>query len=394
MKNTSVLKFAALAAFAAAVSGCNKSEAAATNDASTAKPAIADRVIKVKVAEAARGKFERNFSVTGTLSSEEFAAVAARVAGVIDEVSVDIGDRVEAGVTKLFQIDSVELQNRVTIAERSVATAEASLEVAEANRVRAAAERDKAALDAERYTRLHEQSKVSANEYEQVMTHKTALDAAVLIADANINLAKQQIGQYKASLEIARRNLADATGVAPISGTVSERLKEPGERTGAGDVILRVNNLDKIRAAAFLPAEYYDEVVAGATEFKLVANGRDLGTHKVSVKSPVIDKRLRVFEFRGLLDGVGGAVPGAAAKFVVVFNTHEGIAVPDEAVLLRGSGQVVFVENNGAAREVVVKTGLRNDGMTEITEGLSGGEKVVVEGQSQLYDGRKIEVAQ
>jgi RND family efflux transporter, MFP subunit len=395
ISRNNVFKFAALGAAAcAAIAGCKK-EAAQDGAGATAaaKPTIADRIINVKVTQAGREAFERRFAVTGSLSSEDFAAVAARVAGNVDGVFADIGDRVEGGVTKLFQIDPVELRERVTIAELAVSTAEASLAVAEAGRVRAAAERDKAALDAERYTRLREQEKVSANEFEQVMTQKTALEAAVAIADANINLSKQQIEQCKASLAIARRNLADATGVAPISGTVSERLKEPGERVGVGDVILRVNNLDKIRAAAFLPAEFYDDVVAGETEFRLEVNGNDLGSHKVSVKSPVIDKRLRVFEFRGLLEGVSGAVPGASAKFAVVFDRHDGVSVPDEAVLLRSSGHVVFVAEGGAAREVVVKTGLRNEGRTEILEGLAGGEMVVVEGQSQLYDGRKIAVA-
>lgn len=390
MKNATIFKYIALGSMTAALlpaTGCGKKEEAKETTAT-----IADRVMNVKVVTAEKAAFERHFAVTGSLTAEDFASVAARTSGNVDAVSADIGDAVEGGKTTLFQIDPVELQNRVTIAEMAVATSEASLEVAKANLLQAAAERDKAVLDAERYARLHEQKKVSDNEFEQMATQRKVADAAVAIAEANINLAKQQIEQNKASLAIAKRNLEDATGVAPLSGTVSARLKEPGERVAPGDVIFRISNLNRIRAAAYLPAEYYGEVVPGKTVFNLTVNGKDLGAHKVTVKSPEIDKKLRVFEFRGLLENVPEAVPGAFAKFSVVFETREGISVPDVAVLDRGEGKVLYVEENGVAREVHVTVGLRNNGMTEIVDGLKGGERVVVEGQSQLYEGRKVNV--
>ena len=81
------------------------------------------------------------------------------------------------------------------------------------------------------------------------------------------------------------------------------------------------------------------------------------------------------------------------ADFRVVFERREGVSVPQEAVLSRAAGTVIFVaQPDGTAKEVPVRVGLRDSGRAEILEGLGLGDPVIVQGQSQLYDGRKIEV--
>jgi len=66
--------------------------------------------------------------------------------------------------------------------------------------------------------------------------------------------------------------------------------------------------------------------------------------------------------------------------------------VPDASVLARLNRSVVFVVKDGKANMRDVKTGLRNDGWTEILEGLAEGEQVLVEGQSQATDGIAVSV--
>ena len=167
---------------------------------------------------------------------------------------------------------------------------------------------------------------------------------------------------------------------------------EPGEQAKSGTQIIRINGVKKIKASAYLPASYYEDVITDKTEFRLFVDKVDRGLFKVIAKSPEVEIRLRTFEFRGLVEDQAWAIPGKMADFEVVFESHEGIAVPDDAILVRQAGPMVFVEDQGIVREVVIKTGLRNAGFTEVLEGLKGGEKIVVEGQSQLYDGRKVAV--
>ena len=57
-----------------------------------------------------------------------------------------------------------------------------------------------------------------------------------------------------------------------------------------------------------------------------------------------------------------------------------------------GEEQYVFVVNNGVAAKVAIQTGLVGDGVTEVTGGLTGGESLVVKGQSYLSDGTAVRI--
>ena len=52
------------------------------------------------------------------------------------------------------------------------------------------------------------------------------------------------------------------------------------------------------------------------------------------------------------------------------------------------------MQNDDVAKETIVTTGLRNNGFVELTSGVNDGDKIVVEGQTQLYDGRKVSVVE
>jgi multidrug efflux pump subunit AcrA (membrane-fusion protein) len=65
--------------------------------------------------------------------------------------------------------------------------------------------------------------------------------------------------------------------------------------------------------------------------------------------------------------------------------------VPEQAVLQRADGEVVFVAtSDDTARRVVVKTGLHRDGKVEIVEGLAPDDEVIVRGHAALVDGSPI----
>ena len=374
-----------VAALAVVVAGCAKRQEEAAE-----KP---EKVLAVVTQKIGNEPFERRITVQGSLEAEESATVAARMAGTIDGVFVDVGDTVKKGETKLFQIDSVELESRVLISERGVDTAKAQLLVAEASLKSVQATQKKAALDADRFGRLHAENRVSDNEFEQVNVQKESADAQVAIAEASISLAKEQIASAEAALAIARRNLSDATVFAPIDGVVNARLMEPGERASPGDAVMKITGAGRVKAIAYLPSEYYKNVEVGVTEFRLYVDGEDRGMQKVSAKTPEVDMRLRTFGIRAMLDGADGIVPGKMGTFEVIFEAKEGLSVPDSAVLNRRSSQIVFVNVDGVARAKVIRAGLRTDGRTEILEGLTAGDEVIVQGQTQLYDGHKVKIS-
>lgn len=374
-----------LLALAVLSAGCGKVPTPAADDAA--------RVLSVRAIPAAPRTFERRLTVQGTLEARVFANVAARADGNLDALWVDEGDAVTAGETQLFQVDPVHRENALTIAKQDLAVAKASLDVAKASARKTEAEARKARLDFERFERLHQDGKVSLGEFESADVARAQAEAGVAVAEAQVDLAQRQVRQAEASLAIAEKNLADARAVAPISGVVSARHAEPGEQMSVGKTVLRIEDLDSVEAAAFLPAQYYPDVEPGTTTFRLAVGGRDAGTHTVTTRSPVINPVLRTFEIKGRLQNAGErAVPGQMADLTLVFESREGLGVPSPAVLVRAGRTVVFVAQDGTAAAREVETGLQNDGWTEILSGLEPGEAVVTEGQTQLHDGMPVDV--
>jgi hypothetical protein len=85
--------------------------------------------------------------------------------------------------------------------------------------------------------------------------------------------------------------------------------------------------------------------------------------------------------------------PTGSIRGEVTLGAHKGaVVVPEQAVVLRPAGDVVYTVENDVARERKIKTGIARDGFIEITEGLPGGTPVVVDGAALLADGAKIKV--
>ena len=376
--------FAAVLPAALLATGCGKKEAAAADTV---------RALAVRVQPVAARDFERRLTVQGTLEAQNFANVASRADGNLDAIWVDEGDAVVAGETALFQIDPVGRENARTIAKQNLAVAQASLAVAEAAARKTEAEARKATLDFERYERLHQAGKVSDNEFESAEVAHAQAKAGRAVAEAQVDLAERQVKQAEANLAIAEKNLADARILAPITGVVSARHAEPGEQMAVGKVVLRIDDLSVVEAAAYLPAQYYPEVEPGKTEFRLGVGGREAGAHVVAYRSPVINPTLRTFEIKGKVAAADGvAVPGQMADLTIVFETRSGLGVPSASILTRNGKSIVFVAQDGKAAAREVQTGLQNDAWTEIVSGLEAGESVVTEGQTQLRDGLAVDV--
>lgn len=364
---------------------------AAEPQPTTPPPHTPTHAITVRVSPAEKRTFERRLTVQGTLEAKHYANVAARVDGNLDSIYVDEGDFVEANKTTLFQIDPTRVRNALTIAEQNLAVAKASLAVAQASATKIRAEAKKASLDFTRYQRLHNEAKVTDNEFETVqVAHEQAL-AGIAVADAQVDLAQRQVKAADAHVAIARKNLDDATITAPISGAISSRTAEPGEFISAGRVILRIEDPSLIEAAAFLPAQYYPQIQPGKTHFRLLLSGQDAGIQTVTYRAPIINPTLRTFEIKGLVRATN-AVPGAMASLVLIFESRQSVGIPSSAILWRGGAPTAYVAENGQAKPRALQLGLQNDGFTEILSGLALGDAVITQGQTLLKDDDPIDL--
>ena len=89
----------------------------------------------------------------------------------------------------------------------------------------------------------------------------------------------------------------------------------------------------------------------------------------------------------------GGWRPAGSIRGEVVLGVRKNaLVVPEQAVVLRPAGSVVYVTEGDTVKERIVQQGVQRGGEIEIVSGVNAGETVVVDGASQLTDGAKIKV--
>ncbi len=347
--------------------------------------------VPVMLTPAPRRTFEEKLKISGTVLAKRFALVSARIPGTLDQIFVDAGDVVEAGKTKLFQTDALKLEQAVAIAQQQVAVAECALQEKFALLEKTRVARDQAFADLARYRQLRQQNAIA----QQLVEHQEAqcrqLEADIRHIETLIDLAKAQLEQARLNLRIAEKDLADSLVVAPISGRVSLRLKEPGEMAGVGTPVLRIEDSSLVEISVFVPAEYYDRVEEGKTKLRVRVGQTALKDLPVTYKSPTVEPRLRTFQVKGLVSAPPPeVVPGALAQVEVIFQVRSGIAVPAQAVVPRSGTDVVFTVQEDRARALPVQLGLEMDGWREILSGVDEGVPIVSIGQSMLDDGVRV----
>ncbi|MBQ7649785.1 MAG: efflux RND transporter periplasmic adaptor subunit [Victivallales bacterium] len=375
-------------ALSAVLGGCGKKQETATEE-------VEEKVVSVRIAQVAKRRFEDRINVQGTLAAKNYANVAARVDGNLVDIPVDKGDAVVAGKTKLFETDKDNRERAVETARQNVAVLRQNHKVALANVRRVEVELKKAALDKERYVRLHNSGNATDNEVELYTTQFEQATVSLEYAKASADAVAEQVRAAEIALKTAEKDLADCTIYAPISGVVSNRMKEPGEQGSKGGVVLRIEDLESIEAVAHIPAQYYSMVETGKTKVRVSVSGHDLGEFAVTYRSPIIDVKLRTFEVKAQMrgDAAGGLVPGAMADITMLLVSREGLAVPTHSILHRRKGAMVYLPKDGKAVPCLVKCGLENDGMTEIEgDDIAEGTEVIAEGQYMLSDNDAVKV--
>jgi RND family efflux transporter MFP subunit len=84
---------------------------------------------------------------------------------------------------------------------------------------------------------------------------------------------------------------------------------------------------------------------------------------------------------------------GSVNARVIIEVKKDALMVPEQAVVLRPAGKVVYTVSNGRAAQRLVQTGLKQDGLQEIVTGLAAGETIAADGAGFLSDGAAVTVA-
>lgn len=352
------------------------------------------KLAPVVVTRPVRRTFEGVIVTQGNVEAKNISMVSPRIPGTIEKFFVDEGDSVIAGQTKLFQTDSVKLQQNVTIREHDLAVARCAQQQAQASLEKVSADFEKAELDFKRFERLLQKEATTQDAFEQQQSGYKQLIASRKVAQAQVKLAAERTRQAEAALAIATKDLVDTTVFAPISGEVTVRMAEPGEMGAPGQPVLRIEDVNLVEVSAFLPAAAYPDVTEDQTKMRVQVSGIDLGLQTISYRSPTINAKLRTFEIKCLLKSPpDGIAPGAMAMITVVLESREGLGVPSVAIQQRNGQNVVFTVKDDISHQIIVQPGIEMDGWTEIREGEIDEETTVVTmGQYMIEEGTKVVV--
>ena len=105
-----------------------------------------------------------------------------------------------------------------------------------------------------------------------------------------------------------------------------------------------------------------------------------------------VDPTTGMVTVRGIMANANESLwPGTLVATKLVIRNEDSVVVPTVAVQRSQNGNFVFVVKDGVAKVQPVKVGRTSQGTSVISEGLSGDESVVVDGQLLLSDGTRVE---
>jgi membrane fusion protein (multidrug efflux system) len=218
---------------------------------------------------------------------------------------------------------------------------------------------------------------------------KNAVDDAI----AQRNALREQLVAAKTRAEATGRSLTKSRVVAPIDGEIETQIVAVGDYVKLGDPLFKLVGMQDLRAHLLLPEAAATRIKPGlkvvlsppaAPERRLEAQIDEIKP-TVGANNRALDA---IVKFRGEANLFRG---GGTVNARIITERREGaLMVPEQSVVLRPAGKVVYVVQDGVARQRVVETGLRQDGLQEVTRGLAAGDLVAVDGAGFLTDGAAV----
>ena len=382
-------------------SGSLLAAACSAGDARTTERPTAALAIAVVPVAATEQPIARFIRVTGTLTAEEQADVAAETAGRVVVTPVERGTPVAEGAV-IVKLSSVETDASLKEAEANAAQIEAKLALGpegafDVNKVpevaNARASLTLAQAEFARIEKLLAERVVSQSEFDQ---RKTAVEAARQQYEAAKNGAEQQYQALQASrarVTLARKAVSDTTVRAPFTGIVAQRMVSTGDYVTRGMKVAEVVRITPLRIELTVPEQFVADVKVGQpVSFSVDAFPGRTFEGLVRYVSPSLraDQRALTVE-ASVPNNRGELKPGMfATALVEQAKKLPAVLVPVGAVRTVSGTSRVFVVTGDHVEERIVTTGQKVDPLVEITTGLKQGERVATENVTQLVDGVKV----
>jgi RND family efflux transporter MFP subunit len=312
-----------------------------------------DGFVFVDVVEIKKTNFKRFIDVQGTVESDRVSVLSTKMGGNVMQILVQEGDIVKKGQLliriddAMLQSSSNELNTRLTFVKDVY----------------------------ERQKRLWEQKAGSEMQYLQA---KNNYDAMI---------------KKKQTLE---KQIKDMKITAPFTGSVDMIFPKVGEMLMPGRPAVKITDMANVKIVTNISESYLTTIRKGLpVKINLSDIGKNIDGKIVSV-SKSIDLKNRTFRAEIRLKKIPKNLRPYQLCDVSIkdVSKNDALTVPLAYVQRSGNKTYVFVvdENNMTARKRYIKTGMNNNAVVEVLDGLKPKEKIITNGVFDVADGQKIKI--
>ena len=297
-------------------------------------------------------ELSQGLPISGALKAVNSAVVKARVPGELQGLTVREGDRVQAGEV-LARVDPTEYLARLKQAQEQADAAKTQIEIAQ---------------------RQFDNNNALVN---QGFISKTALDTS----SSTLVGAQATYKAALAAMDVAKKSVDDTVLRSPITGLVSQRLAQPGERVAIDARIVEVLDLSSIELEATLSANESLSVKVGQhASLQIEGAGQAVSARVVRI-SPSTQAGSRSVLAYLRIDNPAGLRQGLFAQGTLGTGRSSGLAVPLTTVRTdKPSPYVQIVENDQVVhRSVELAAQGEADGEAMVMiKGLAENTKVII----------------
>jgi membrane fusion protein, multidrug efflux system len=309
-----------------------------------------EKVVNVNVMEIEQKPFEHFIEVTGNVEAEYDLDVSPESAGVISDVFVTEGQNIQKGF--------VMARLNTDVLERNIDELKIQLDLATTT-----------------YTR-------QKNLWEQSIGSEMQL----LQAKNNMESIEKRIKSLETQIAMSEIK-------APISGVVDVVYQKKGHIGSPQIPFAKVINTSEIKVYADVSESYITAIKNGdlvKVFFPALSSEIDTPIRQIG---KTIDPNNRTFRVRMNLSNSSQMIKPNLASVVKIrdYYNESAIVIPSLLIKKDFKGDYTYIAENtngkNIARKVYVKPGVSQNNMTEVTEGLQAGVKVISEGFNQIADG-------
>lgn len=360
-----------------------------SDSASSFSAITEERLPAVTVVQPIRRPAVRSIALPASVEAFEKATLYAKVAGYLEWIKVDKGDRVRKGEVLAF-IEVPEMTKEHQSAQIAVREAQAAGERALAD----------AALKELTYKRL-----AGVRESQPDVIPQQEVDvarAAYEVAQGEVELARTKLERARSEVERLQALMEYAQIRSPYDGVVTERFVDPGamiqkgtNSTGNVAPLVTVMNIDSVRVYVYVPEPDVRYVERGdPVQVRLDALPDKEFRGHITRFTTALDPQTRTMKTEIDLANPGHLIrPGMYGNAVIDLGREpDSLFLPAESVREEGGGKkYVYTVVQGRLRKVPVKTGL-DDGKLVQVKGLRADEIVVLTGAESLREGLAVKI--